>query len=389
MNFDLTEEQSLLKETVRSFAENEIRPAMKELDKQESFSTPITQTMFDLGLFGIFVSERYGGSGLDYLSYILVVEELARVNASFAATIAAGNSLGIGPIYYFGSDEQKSKYLPDLCRGNKLWGFGLTEPEAGSDSYSSKTTGSFNNGQITLNGSKIFITNASSPLTWGSTVQFVSGKNDKGKPEISCVLVENDTPGFTQKTMKNKMVWRSSNTAELYFENCSVNEDQLLGERGEGFKQMMSTLDRGRLSIAAMGLGGAQGAYELALKYSQDRVQFNTPLCQMPVNAAKLADMATQIEAARALLYKACWAIDNQKPFAKLSAMAKLMCSEVMHLCADHCIQLHGGYGLMEEYDAAMFYRDQKLLEIGEGTSEIQRMVISRYIGCYGDVKER
>ena len=245
MNFDLTEEQSLLKETVRSFAENEIRPAMKELDKQESFSTPITQTMFDLGLFGIFVSERYGGSGLDYLSYILVVEELARVNASFAATIAAGNSLGIGPIYYFGSDEQKSKYLPDLCRGNKLWGFGLTEPEAGSDSYSSKTTGSFNNGQITLNGSKIFITNASSPLTWGSTVQFVSGKNDKGKPEISCVLVENDTPGFTQKTMKNKMVWRSSNTAELYFENCSVNEDQLLGERGEGFKQMRTSFYRG------------------------------------------------------------------------------------------------------------------------------------------------
>ncbi len=220
-------------------------------------------------------------------------------------------------------------------------------------------------------------------------MQLVSGKKSNGKPEMSCALVTNGTPGYTQKTMKQKMVWRSSNTAELYFDNCEVPAENLLGKRGDGAKIMLSTLDRGRLSIAAMGLGGAQGALDMALEYSKNRVQFGSPLAEMPVNAEKLAMMATQVEAARNLLYKACWAADNKKPFAKLSAMAKLYCADVMYMCANHNVQLHGGYGLMEEYDAAMFYRDQKLLDIGEGTSEVQKMVIARYIGCYGDVQER
>ncbi|MBL6988745.1 MAG: acyl-CoA dehydrogenase family protein [Bacteriovoracaceae bacterium] len=383
MDFELTEEQKLLRSTVRSFAEEEIRPTMKEFDKKEEFPVEITKKMFDLGLFGIFVPEEYGGSGLDYLSYVIVVEELARVNASCAATVAAGNSLGIGPIYYFGTKEQKQKYLPPLCSDKKLWGFGLTEPDAGSDASNTKTTGLIKDERIILNGAKIFITNASSPLTLGSTVQFKSGVKDNGKKELSCALVLNNTDGFTQKTMKNKMVWRSSNTAELYFQDCTVPQENLLGKKGDGLKIMLSTLDRGRLSIAAMGLGGAQGAYEAALRYSKQRVQFGVPISTMPVNAFKLAEMATRIEAARSLLYRTCWELDNNKPFAEHAAMSKLYCADVMRYCANEGVQLHGGYGLMEEFDAAMFFRDQKLLDIGEGTSEIQRMVISRHIGCY------
>lgn len=382
MDFSLTEEQDLLRATVRAFAE-EHRPEMKRHDQAETFPVQITQKMFELGLFGMFVSPEYGGGGMDYLSYIIAVEELARVSASFAATVAAGNSLGIGPIYYFGTEEQKRRYLPDLCSGEKLWSFGLTEPEAGSDAAASKTTGEFADQQITLNGSKIFITNASSALSLGCTVQFCSGSKPGGKREMTCALIPNDTPGFTQKTMKNKMVWRASNTAELYFDNCKFPTEAILGNRGDGFKQMLATLDRGRLSIAAMGLGGAQGALDTALKYAKNRVQFGQPISQMPVNAEKLAEMATQVEAARTLLYRACWELQTGKPFSKIAAMAKLYCADVMYVCANHCVQLHGGYGLMEEYDAAMFYRDQKLLDIGEGTSEIQKLVIARHIGCF------
>jgi alkylation response protein AidB-like acyl-CoA dehydrogenase len=272
--------------------------------------------------------------------------------------------------------------LPDLCSGKKLWGFGLTEPNAGSDAGGTQTTAKLDKGQWIINGSKIFITNASSEITWGSTIQAISGTNsDEGK-EYSCILLENDTPGFETKQMKNKMVWRSSNTSELYFDDVHVAEENLLGKRGEGFKQMLNTLDRGRLSIAAMGLGGAQGAFEKALKYANERQQFGKPIVKFQINAFKLADMAIEIEAARALLYRACWLKDTGKPFSKESAMAKLYCSELMGRVANQAVQIFGGYGLMEEYGIARFYRDQKLLDIGEGTSEIQRVVISRMIGC-------
>ncbi len=383
MNYSLSKEQEMLRNAVREFAEGEIAPKAEELDRKEEFSYEITKKMGEMGFFGITVDQKYGGQGLDYLSYIIVVEELARVDASQAATIAAANSLGIGPIYNFGSEHQKKKYLPDLCCGKKLWGFGLTEPEAGSDASATKTTAELKGHKWIINGSKIFITNAATEITAGVTVQAVTGKRPDGRKELSCLLVESDAKGFTRRPMKNKMVWRASNTAELYFDNVEVPEENLLGNRDEGFHQMLQTLDSGRLAIAAMGLGGAQGAFELALKYAKERKQFGKAISTFQINAFKLADCATEIEAARNLLYKACWLKDHGKPFSKEAAMAKLFCSEVMHRVVNHAVQLHGGYGLMQEYKVERFYRDQKLLEIGEGTSEIQRLVISRAIGCY------
>ncbi len=383
MNFELTQEQELLRKSVRDFAEGEIGPKCEELDLKEEFSYDLTQKMAELGLFGITVDPKYGGQGMDYLSYAIIVEELARVSASQAATVAAENSLGIGPIARFGSEAQRQKYLPDLCSGKKLWGFGLTEPDAGSDAAGSKTTAELKNGKWVINGSKIFITNAANDMTGGVTVQATTGKRGDGKKEVSCVIVESGAKGFTAKAMHKKMLWRASNTAELYFTDVEVPEENLLGNRGDGFKQMLETLDSGRLAIAAMGLGGAQGAYEAALNYGKQRKQFGSAISTFQVNAFKLADCATEIEAARALLYKACWLKDSHKPFSKEAAMAKLFCAEVMHRVANHAVQIHGGYGCMEEYPVARFYRDAKLLEIGEGTSEIQRLVISRAIGCY------
>ncbi|MEW6424259.1 MAG: acyl-CoA dehydrogenase family protein [Bacillota bacterium] len=380
--FDLTEEQELLRKTVREFAEKEIAPVARELDEKEEFSYELTKKMGDLGLFGMFVSEEYGGSNVGYISYIIAVEELARVDGSQAATIAAGNSLGISPIYYFGNEDQKRKWLPRLCRGEILAGFGLTEPNAGSDAGASRTTARLEGNEWVINGSKIFITNASTAISEVVTVQAVTGKRPDGKKELSCLLVTKGSPGFIQKPMHGKLMWRASNTSELYFEDCRVPAENLLGKRGEGFHQMLATLDGGRLSIGAMGLGGAQGAFEKALKYAKERIQFGQPIGKFQVNSFKLADMATEIEMARLLLYKACWLREQGKPFAMEAAMAKLVCSEVFHRAANHAVQLHGGYGLMKEYDVERFYRDQKILEIGEGTSEIQRIVISRYLGC-------
>jgi alkylation response protein AidB-like acyl-CoA dehydrogenase len=382
MDLELTTEQKLLINTVRDFAEKEIAPVIEELDREEMFSSELTAKMGKLGLMGITISPDYGGMGMDYLSYCLAVEELSRIDASQAATVAAHNSLGVGPIEYFGNEKQKQNYLPDLCTGKKLWGFGLTEPNAGSDAGGTQTTAKVDKGNWVINGSKIFITNASTDITWGSTIQAISGTDLNNRKEYSCILVENDTPGFKVKQMKNKLVWRSSNTSELYFDDVQVPEENLLGTRGEGFKQMLYTLDCGRLSIAAMGLGGAQGAYEKALKYANERSQFGKPIAKFQINAFKLADMATEIEAARALLYRACWLKDSGKSFNKESAMAKLYCSETMGRVVNQAVQIFGGYGLMEEYGIARFYRDQKLLDIGEGTSEIQRLVISRMIGC-------
>jgi short/branched chain acyl-CoA dehydrogenase len=382
MEFSLSTEQEILRDSVRSFAEREIKPVAQELDKNEDFSYETMQKMADLGLFGIFVSEKYGGQGMDYISYIIATEEIARIDGSHAATVAAGNSLGIGPIYYFGNEEQKKKYLPSLCRGETLWAFGLTEPNAGSDAANSKTTAVLDGNEWVINGSKIFITNASSKISAGATVLCKTGTRDDGKPELSCILVETGTPGYLAKEMHDKMMWRASNTSELYFQDCRVPKENLLGTRGHGFHQMMQTLDGGRLSIAAMGLGGAQGCFDMALRYSNEREQFGRPIANFQINSFKLADMAMEIECARLLLYKACWLRDNNMPFSKEAAMAKLYCSEVMYRAANHSVQLHGGYGLMKEYDVERFYRDQKLLEIGEGTSEVQRIVISRYIGA-------
>lgn len=384
LNFDLTEEQNLLRQAVREFAEREIAPVAATLDENEEFSVELTRKMGELGLLGCLVPEKYGGSNMGYLSYIIAVEELARVDGSQAATIAAGNSLGIGPIYYYGTEEQRQEWLPRLCTGEMLAAFGLTEPNAGSDAAGSKTTAEQKGDNWIINGSKIFITNAANPLTGVVIVQAVTGRGTGGKPELSCFIVPRGAPGFTAREMKKKMMWRASNTGELFFEDCVVPNRSLLGKRGDGFHQMLATLDGGRLSIAAMGLGGAQGAFEAALEYANTRVQFGRPIASFQAVAFKLADMATEIELARNLLYKACWLREQNRPFGKEAAMSKLYCSEVMHRCANHAVQIHGGYGLMKESKVERFYRDQKLLEIGEGTSEIQRIVIARNIGVAG-----
>jgi alkylation response protein AidB-like acyl-CoA dehydrogenase len=382
MDFWLNNEQKMLRYNIREFAEKEIAPLALELDEKEEFSYDITRKMADLGLFGIYVPNEYGGAGMDYLSYIVAVEEICRVDGSHGATVAAANSLGIGPIYYYGSKKQKDQWLPRLCKGELLASFGLTEPDAGSDAGASKTNATLDNGQWVINGSKIFITNSTNKMAGVCTVQATTGTKGQ-KKEVSCILVPNGTPGFVTKKMTKKMMWRASDTGELYFDDCRVPEENLLGARGEGFHQMLQTLDNGRLAIAAMGLGGAQGAYELALKYGKERKQFGKTIASFQVNAFKLADMATEIEAARNLLYKACYLKDQGKAFGKEAAMAKLYCSEVMGRVVNEAVQIHGGYGLMKEYNVERFFRDYKLLTIGEGTSEIQRLVISRQIGCY------
>jgi alkylation response protein AidB-like acyl-CoA dehydrogenase len=382
VDFDLTREQEMIRKEVRKFAVKEIAPMAGELDENETFSEELTRKMGEIGLFGMFVSEDYDGQAMDYISYIIAVEEIARIDGSQAATIAAGNSLGIGPIYYFGTQEQKKKYLPKLCAGQGLWGFGLTEPMAGSDAGGSKTCAVLEGDEWVINGSKIFITNAACDMTMGVTVQAVTGERPDGKPEYSCILVEAGTKGFKAVPMHKKMMWRASNTAELYFDNVRVPKKNILGNKGDGFHQMLATLDGGRLSIGAMGLGGAQGAYDLALKYAKERKQFGQPISKFQAVAFKLADCAMEIECARNILYKACWLKSHDRPYEKEAAMGKLYASEVMGRVADHAVQIHGGYGLMKAYNVERFYRDQKLLEIGEGTSEVQRLVISRYIGC-------
>ncbi|TET56525.1 MAG: acyl-CoA dehydrogenase [Dehalococcoidia bacterium] len=384
MDFDLSEEHNLTRQSIRTFAESEIRPIARGLDEKEEFSVELTGKMAGLGLLGCFVPEKYGGSNMGYISYAIAIEELARVDASQAATIAAGNSLGIGPVYYFGDEKQKQEWLPRLCSGECLAAFGLTEPDAGSDAGSSRTTATLEGDHWTINGQKIFITNAACSLTGVIVVQAVTGKRDDGKPEISCLIVPSGTPGLTAKEMKEKMMWRASNTGELFFDDCRVPKENLLGEKGDGFHQMLATLDGGRLSIGAMGLGGSQAAFELALQYANSRIQFGRPIGSFQVNAFKLADMALEIELARNLLYKACWLRENERPITREAAMAKLFCSEVMRRCVHHAVQLHGGYGLMKDYEVERLYRDQRILEIGEGTSEVLRIVIARDIGVSG-----
>jgi short/branched chain acyl-CoA dehydrogenase len=383
MDFELTDAQKTIRDTVRQFAEAKIKPLAHDLDEKEEFSAELTKAMGELGVFGLIVPEEFGGSGLDYTSYCIAVEELARVDGSQAATVAAGVSLGVAPIMYFGTDAQKKEWLPKLASGQQLFAFGLTEPDAGSDSRGSRTKAEQNpDGSWTISGSKIFITNGSNELTAGVIVQAVSNRNEAGDPEFTCFIVPKGTPGFTSKRMHKKLMWRASDTAELYFDKVKVPDSAILGKRGTGSRQMLKTLDSGRLSIAAMGLGCAQGAYEAALAYAQKRVQFGKPLSRFQAISFKLADMAMKIEHARIFLYKACWLRDQKKPFGKESAMAKLYCSEVAQWVANEAVQIHGGYGLMKEFDVERFYRDQRLLQIGEGTSEIQRLVISRAIGC-------
>ena len=380
MDFDLPQEHQLLRDTVRAFAEAEIAPVAGELDAREEFSVELTKRMGALGLFGMVVSEEYGGQGLDYLAYVVACEELARVDGSQAATVTAGNSLGIGPIYYFGTEAQKQKYLPALCTGESLWAFGLTEPGAGSDSRASQTKATEADGGWVINGSKILITNGSAPISRGVTVQSVTGGQD-GRPELSCLLLEHGTPGFTATTMHGKLMWRASDTAELSFADCQVPTDAMLGTRGGGSSLMLETLDSGRLGIAAMALGAAQGAFEAAVAYANERQQFGQKIGKFQGVSFQLADMAMEIEHARSYLYRVAWLRDQGRPFRTEAAMTKLFCTEMASRVTDAAVQIHGGYGLMKDSPVERFYRDQRILRIGEGTSEIQRVIIGRSLG--------
>ncbi len=365
---------------VREFATREIKEIARKLDDTSTFSPELTRKMGQFGLFGMNLPEKYGGTNMDTLSYIIAVEELARIDSSQAATVASHNSLGISPIYQFGTDKQKEELLPGFCTGDRLWAFGLTEETAGSDARGTKTEALLSDGQWVINGSKMFITNSASVLSYGATIQVVTSKRN-GDLELSAILVPRDTPGYRCEKISNKMMWRAADTGMLYFENCRVPEQNLLGKRGMGARIMLQTLDSGRLSIAAMGLGLAQGAFELALEYAKTRVQFGRPIAQFQSIAFKLADMDMKLELARNTLYKACRMKDDRLPFGREAAIAKLYCSEIAKEVADEAVQIHGAYGLFKDSDIERFYRDQRILQIGEGTSEILRVVISRYLG--------
>lgn len=376
----LTEEHEALRARVREFAEKEIRPVAARLDETEEFSTELTARMGEMGFFGVQVPKEYGGQAMDTLSYIIIVEELARVDSSQAATVASVNSLGIGPILKYGTEEQKRKYIPFLCTGEKVWAFGLTEDNAGSDAMGSETKAVLEDGYWVINGSKSHITNASSHISAGVTLQAVTAVVD-GRKRLSTIIVEKDTPGYTTERMLGKLMWRASDTGRLFFKDCRVPASNLLGEPGQGGRIMLNTLDAGRLSIAAVGLGLARGAFEAAVKHAKKRQQFGQPISKFQAVAFKLADMDVKIELARNMLYTACWKKDHNQQYARESAIAKLYASEVAREVADEAVQVLGARGLFKPNEVERFYRDQRLLQIGEGTSEILRMVISRYIG--------
>ena len=384
--FNATHEQTLLRESVHAFAKAEIEPRAFALDEKGEFSVELTRKMAQQGYLGAMVGPDYGGLGLDYLSYIMLVETLAGFDSSQAATVAAHNSLGVAPIYYYGTQAQKKRFLPALCTGEGgLWAFGQTEPDAGSDVQSIKTKGVFDGRkrEWVINGSKQFITNGSSPMTHGITVLAVTGEKAEGRKEFTTFLVNADAKGLEPRAMHRKGVWRSSDTAELYLDNVRVPEDHVLGERGQGFKIMMSTLDRGRLSIAAMGLGISKRALELALGYAKLRWTFGKPIAEHQAIAFKLAEMSARIDATELLLYKACWLCQNNMPFEKEAAEAKFMCSRLAEHCTREGTQIFGGSGLMEESLIWRMFRDAQLLRIGEGTDEMQLLVIARRLGCY------
>jgi len=376
LNFDLGQEHELVRSTVRAFAEERVAPVAEELDRESRFPYDLVAEMAELGLMGMTIPEDYGGGGADTLAYALAVEELTRVDSSVAITMAAHHSLGTLPIYYFGNEEQKRQWLPGLASGKKLAAFGLTEPDAGSDAGATRTRAELREGQWVIDGSKIFITNAGTDITACVTITARTGDD-----EVSNLIVPNGTPGYEISKPMKKLGWHASDTRELSFKDCSVPEDNLLGPRGQGFRQFLEILDGGRISVAAMGVGLAQGAYDLACSYAHERKQFGRPISKFQAVQFKLADMATEIEAGRALVYKAAWLKDQGRDFALAAAQAKLYTGELSHRAANWALQIHGGYGYMDEYAISRLYRDQKILEIGEGTNEVQRMVIARGLG--------
>src|SRR3954449_220436 len=375
--FDLTDEQTAIQRLTRDFAEAEVKPIAEEIDRDHRFPYEVIEKAAEIGLMGIPYDEQYGGGGADNLAYALAIEELARVDSSVAITVAAHTSLGTYPIYAFGNDEQKERYLPDLTSGRKLWSFGLTEPEAGSDAGNVRTTAKLEDGEWRIDGAKQFITNAGTDISGGVTITARTAEN-----EISNIIVPKDTPGYSVEASYRKMGWHASDTRPLSFDGAIVPEENLLGARGKGFHQFMETLDAGRISVSAMGVGLAQGALDMALEYARERRAFGQPISKFQAIQTKLADMSTEIEAARLLTYKAAVMKDRGERFGLTAAQAKLKTGRLAVRAADEAVQIHGGYGYIEEYPVARFYRDAKILTIGEGTDEVQQMVIARALGA-------
>jgi butyryl-CoA dehydrogenase len=381
MNFDFTDEQKAIQQLCRDFAREEVAPAAEELDRNAEFPYEIVRKMASLGLLGLPFPEQYGGAGADTVSYALAVMELARADASVAITMAAHVSLGASPFYLFGTEKQKEQYLVPLARGEKLWGFGLTEPNAGSDAGGAQTRAVLQDGRWIINGTKAFITNSGTDMTGGTTITAVTGTDPKGRSEISNLIVPQDTPGFSRSKKYNKMGWKASDTRELSFVDAAVPEENLLGERGRGLKQFLTILDGGRISVAALSVGLAWGAYDQALAYAKERKQFGQAISKFQAIQFKLADMLMEVEHAKLMVVKAAWEKDHGRDFAMTASLAKLYSGEVSRRVVNEAVQIHGGYGFMDEYPVSRMYRDQKINEIGEGTNEVQRLVIARLMG--------
>ncbi|MGD0713076.1 MAG: acyl-CoA dehydrogenase family protein [Gaiellaceae bacterium] len=376
MNYELSEEQELLRRTVREFAQTRVGPLAEELDRESRFPYELVAEMGELGLMGIPIPEEYGGAGAGTISYALAIEELTRIDSAVAITVAAHTSLGTMPIALYGTDEQKQEWLPRLASGRGLAAFGLTEPEAGSDAAATKTRAELRDGSWVVNGSKMFITNAGTDISACVTIVARTGED-----EMSNIIVPNGAPGYELSPPLQKLGWRASDTRELVFKDCAVPEANLLGARGRGFHQFLEILDGGRISIAAMGVGLAQGAYDLALSYAQERQQFGRPIAKFQAVRFALADMATEIEAGRQLVYRAAWLKDEGQPYGLAAAQAKLFTGLLSNRAVNASLQIHGGYGFMDAFAISRLYRDQKILEIGEGTNEIQRLVIAKQLG--------
>jgi len=377
MDFGLDDQTELLQRTVRDFAQAEVAPVAEELDRTKSFPYEIVAKMAALGWMGIPFPEEVGGAGGSSLQYAIAVEELTRVDSSVAITVCAHTSLGTQPIYLFGSEAQRAEWMPRLCSGEILGAFGLTEPEAGSDAGNTRTRARLDGGDWVIDGAKQFITNAGTDI---SGLVCITART--GDDEISNLIVPNGTPGYEQAAPYRKMGWNASDTRPLTFTDCRVPEENLLGGRGKGFQQFLQVLDIGRIGVAAMGVGLAQGALDQALAYAKERRAFGKPISKFQLIQAKLADLATEIAAARLLTYHAAWLKDQKRPFNVVAAQAKLKTGRLAVKAADEAVQIHGGYGYIEEYPVCRFYRDAKILTIGEGTDEIQQMVIARALGA-------
>ena len=386
MDFELTSEQQAIRDTCRDFAREVIAPAAEDLDRNHKFGYDIVRQMGELGLFGLPFAEEAGGAGADFLSLCLAIEEISRADAGVGITLEAAVCLGSSPIYEFGTKEQKERWLPDLVNGRKLWSFGLTEPEAGSDAGATKTRAELRDLKWVINGAKQFITNCGTDISAGVTITAVTGRNGAG-PEISAIMVPTGTPGYHVLESYRKLGWHSSDTHPLSFEDCEVPAENLLGERGGGYRQFLHTLTGGRIAIAALSVGVAQACLDAALAYAKERRSFGEPISKHQAIQFKLADMAMETEVARTIVHRAAVAYGREgaettDAVRMLAAMSKLYASEASKRAADNAVQIHGGYGFMEDYPVARYWRDVKVNEIGEGTSEVQRILIARLLGA-------